>query len=60
MPCLPAASDHTLESSGTRTDTELIPVDWGMIGVSVFAQALLLPYGGPWRLTNVTADKIVR
>jgi hypothetical protein len=38
----------------------VVPNDPSLIGVPVYAQALMVPYGAPWRLTNVTADKIVR
>ncbi len=48
------------QPTGMNSVSVLIPDDPSLIGVPVFAQALLLPYAGPWRLTNVTADKIVR
>ena len=48
------------QSTGMSSVSVLVPDDPSLIGVPVFAQALLLPYEGPWRLTNVTADRVVR
>jgi hypothetical protein len=48
------------QPTGMNSVSVLVPDDPSLIGVPVFAQALLVPYAGPWRLTNVTADKIMR
>jgi hypothetical protein len=38
----------------------LVPNDSSLIGITAYSQALLLPYGAPWRLTNVTVDQVGR
>ena len=48
------------QPTGMSSVSVLVPNDPSLVGVSVFAQALLVPFAGPWHLTNVTADKIER
>ena len=46
------------QPTGVGSVSFTVPNQPRLIGVPVYAQALLLPFGGPWRLTNVTANQI--
>jgi hypothetical protein len=48
------------QPSGMSSVSVVVPNDPNLIDVWVYAQALLVPFGGPWRVTNVTADQIGR